>query len=199
MQYKRKAKDVVKIIGFEYICELYKKSYNSIAEELGISRQSINGWIKGLRPIPKKHLPKLAEIFELPEEYFQKELLEDEKENVKRNKINYDFGSIVHMMMEVEEIKNTIQDKTVEEQIDYVESMYMGLISITEYILNKKTLNVKCEEIAKALKEEEDKEIDEILEMVKEIIYEDYMNINEFKKYLKDYKYFKNTERGDVN
>lgn len=75
------------MIGLEYICKLYKESYNSLAQKLGISRQSINGWIKQTRPIPDKHLPKLAEIFGLSEEYFQKELNDIDKINIQRTKV----------------------------------------------------------------------------------------------------------------
>lgn len=76
------------MIGLEYICGLYKKSYNSLAEELGISRQSINGWIKGLRKIPQKHIPRLSEIFNgIPQEYFQKKLTDMEKIDIQKIKV----------------------------------------------------------------------------------------------------------------
>lgn len=78
----------MKMIGLEYICGLYKKSYNSLAEELKISRQSINGWVKGLRKIPQKHIPRLSEIFKgIPQEYFQKELTDIEKIEIQKIKV----------------------------------------------------------------------------------------------------------------
>ncbi|MBY6838736.1 helix-turn-helix domain-containing protein [Clostridium botulinum] len=90
------------MIGLEYICNLYNKSYNSVAEELGISRQSINGWVKGLRPIPKKHLPKLSNIFDgVYKEYFQKELTEIDKINIQKTKV---FNECRHLGLTLEEL-----------------------------------------------------------------------------------------------
>ena len=63
------------MIGLEYICKLYDKQYKDVAEELGVTKQLVSIWIKEKKPIPKKHLPKLSEIFGgLKEEYFQKEI-----------------------------------------------------------------------------------------------------------------------------
>lgn len=75
------------MIGLEYICELYNKKFIKLAEELGISRQVINGWVKGRRPISKKYLPTLSEMFNLPEEYFQKELNDMDKLSIQQIKI----------------------------------------------------------------------------------------------------------------
>ncbi|WP_353846254.1 helix-turn-helix domain-containing protein [Clostridium sp. ZBS18] len=84
------------------MCNLYNKSYNSVAEELGISRQSINGWVKGLRPIPKKHLPKLSKIFGgLYKEYFQKELMKIDKINIQKMKI---INECRHLGLTLEEL-----------------------------------------------------------------------------------------------
>lgn len=92
------------MIGLEYICKLYRKSYNSVAEELGISRQSINGWVKGARKIPKKHLSKLSEIFDgLDEEYFQKELTELDKIEIQQDKILSDAEEIEYEIPTIDE------------------------------------------------------------------------------------------------
>lgn len=76
------------MIGLEYICKLYNKKFTTIADELGITRQVVNIWIKGKKPIAKKHLPKLAEIFNLSEEYFQKELTELDKLEIQKIKFS---------------------------------------------------------------------------------------------------------------
>ena len=76
-----------KIIGFEYICNLYNIKYIEIAEELGISKQTINSWVSGIRRIPDKHLPKLSEKFKLSQEYFKKELSVEDKIAILENEI----------------------------------------------------------------------------------------------------------------
>ena len=76
------------IIGLEYICGLYNKKYTNIGEELGVSRQVVSVWIKGTKPIAKKHLPKLSKMFNLPEEYFQRQVTELEKLDIQKIKLH---------------------------------------------------------------------------------------------------------------
>lgn len=75
------------MIGLEYVLNLYKMQHQELAERLGIRKQNINLWIKGKQDVSKKHLPKLAEIFNIPEEYFQKELDDIEQIEVRQRKI----------------------------------------------------------------------------------------------------------------
>lgn len=75
------------MIGLEFICKLYNKQFKDLADELGVSKQVINGWIKGKYKISKKHLPKLAEIFNQSEEVFQKELTDVEQIEIQQKKI----------------------------------------------------------------------------------------------------------------
>ncbi|NRT90207.1 helix-turn-helix domain-containing protein [Clostridium beijerinckii] len=179
------------MIGLEYICQCYGKSYNSIAEELGISRQSINGWLKGTRLIPTKHLPKLAEIFSLPEEYFQKELSELEKEEVKGMQITFEVGKIVDLLMEIRSVKEVMKDKSVEEQVDYVELMYIGIIDTVRNIMNRNTPQMEFDDIElnlMSMKKEEDKDIKETIEAIRELMFQNGFDFKKFKQYIKDYK-----------
>lgn len=75
------------MIGLEYILSLYNIPHIKLAEELGIARQNINLWIKGKGKIPKKYLPKLKEMFNIDEEYFQKELDELDKLIIQKEKL----------------------------------------------------------------------------------------------------------------
>ena len=75
------------MIGLDFICKLYDKQFKDVAEELGVSKQVINGWIKGKYNISKKHLPRLSEIFQIPEEYFQKELNDVDQIEIQQKKI----------------------------------------------------------------------------------------------------------------
>lgn len=75
------------MIGLEYVLKLWDITQQELGEKLGIKQQNIDSWIKGKRNIPKKHLPKLVEIFNISEEYFQKELIEKDKLTIQQLKI----------------------------------------------------------------------------------------------------------------
>lgn len=75
------------MIGLEYILKLFEIPQQESAEELGVSKQVVNGWIKGRYNISKKHLPKLVEMFNIPEDYFQKELNDICKLKIQKIKI----------------------------------------------------------------------------------------------------------------
>lgn len=86
------------MIGLEYICGLYNKKFSTLAEELGISRQVVNGWIKSRRKISIKYIPKLVEMFNVEEEYFQKELddvdqIEIQQKKIRNELIEYKYES----------------------------------------------------------------------------------------------------------
>lgn len=68
-----------KMIGLEYILDLYKISQSELASHLGIKKQNIHKWIKGIQDVSKKHIPAMSEFFGIPQEYFQKELTADDK------------------------------------------------------------------------------------------------------------------------
>ncbi|KIL74339.1 helix-turn-helix domain-containing protein [Bacillus badius] len=70
------------MLGFEYILEVAGANPNQIADELKISRQSVYEWIRK-KKIPEKRLDYLSKAFQLPREYFAKELTEDEMRNIK--------------------------------------------------------------------------------------------------------------------
>jgi transcriptional regulator with XRE-family HTH domain len=62
------------MIGLEFIINIDKISSTELSDKLGIAKQNISRWISGDRKIPQKYLPLLEQIFNLPQEYFQKEL-----------------------------------------------------------------------------------------------------------------------------
>lgn len=72
------------MIGLEYIVREFRKEYKEVANDLGVSKQTIQDWLKERRKIPAKRLNQLSIMFKLPEEYFQqKELTSIEKNNVR--------------------------------------------------------------------------------------------------------------------
>lgn len=83
------------MIGLKYIAKTFRIRFSEIADELDVSKSTVNDWLKGKRNIPEKRLKQLADYFKLDENYFQKELSEEEeleimKENVLRYSQNED-------------------------------------------------------------------------------------------------------------
>ncbi|MDX5476615.1 MAG: helix-turn-helix domain-containing protein [Bacillaceae bacterium] len=70
----------------KYISQTFQIPLSEIANELGIKRQSVNEWVgKKRKPIPEKHIPKIATMFNLDESWFRKnELLGSERLELQR-------------------------------------------------------------------------------------------------------------------
>jgi plasmid maintenance system antidote protein VapI len=75
------------MIGLEYILQISGINHNDLANDLGITKQNINLWIKGKQMIPKKHLNLLSTIFKQSEEIFQKVLNHKDKILILENEI----------------------------------------------------------------------------------------------------------------
>lgn len=77
--------EAVIINGLKFILYIFNYEYKDFANILGIDNSNITLWTSGKRPIPKKWLRRLEEIFpNIPVEYFQKELNEIEMLEVRR-------------------------------------------------------------------------------------------------------------------
>ncbi|MBM7869249.1 plasmid maintenance system antidote protein VapI [Clostridium pascui] len=124
------------MIGLEYILSLYNMPHTKLAEELGIARQNINLWIKGKGKIPKKYLPKLSEMFNIAEEYFQKELNEIDKLKIQKLKIKNEMEEI--------EYEDTIIDQNTGEEIKvtstYVDNGALFAIDVLDFEIQEKEL-----------------------------------------------------------
>lgn len=83
------------MIGLEYILSLYNMQHIELSDKLGIKKQNINLWIKGKQKIPKKYLPVLEELFNIKQEYFNKELTEIEKLEIQKEKLKRDLNPII--------------------------------------------------------------------------------------------------------
>lgn len=68
-----------KIKGLEYLLELASMSQLELSDKLNTSKQNLNMWIKGKQRIPKKYLPLLEEIFQVDQEYFEKDVTQLDK------------------------------------------------------------------------------------------------------------------------
>lgn len=77
------------MIGLEYILKIYNKTQQKLADELGIKRQNIDAWIRGIRPIPKKYYKQLGEIFVgIDSKYFSKKLSRLDELEIQMEKLN---------------------------------------------------------------------------------------------------------------
>lgn len=156
------------MIGLEHILHLYKIQHNDLANELGIAKQNISRWIKGERKIPKKYLPILSKKFNIPEEYFQKEL--DKLDETKIEKIKLENG-----IKEIEYKEKTTDPETGEKYTVY------GTYSDTRDIDSLKQLSYEIDEhelyekIKKSLDNysEKNSDIDEALDQ-KLMLLQDY-------------------------
>ncbi|NRT34115.1 transcriptional regulator with XRE-family HTH domain [Clostridium beijerinckii] len=136
-------KEVRTIIGLEYICGLYNKKYTNVAEELGVSRQVVSVWIKGTKPIAKKHLPKLSKMFNLPEEYFQRQITELDKLDIQKIKLHNEKTEF--------EYEDTITDPDTGEEITitrtYIEEADMFNDAYIDYEKNIINLTNRIKEL----------------------------------------------------
>lgn len=129
------------IIGFEYICNLYTVKYTEIADELDISKQTINSWVSGRRKIPNKHLETLAKKFEISQEYFQKELDDIDKLKIQKIKIENEMVEI--------EYEDTAIDEQTGEEYTYTRTC---LDSGEEFYLQHLTYEIKEKELYDKIK-----------------------------------------------
>ena len=66
-----------------------------LVDKLGIKKKNINLWIKGKQNIPKKYIPVLEELFNVKQEYFNKELTEIEKLEIQKEKLKRDLNPVI--------------------------------------------------------------------------------------------------------
>lgn len=83
------------MIGLEYILNLYNMQHIELADKLGIKKQNINLWIKGKQKISKKYLPVLEDLFNIKQEYFNKELTEIDKLEIQKEKLKKDLNPVI--------------------------------------------------------------------------------------------------------
>lgn len=71
------------MIGLQFIADTFHMEYKSVAEAIGVSKQTFQDWIKERRKIPEPRLEQLSELFGIEDQtLFQKELLPSEKSEI---------------------------------------------------------------------------------------------------------------------
>jgi len=94
------------MIGLEYILNLNKLAQQELADELGIRKQNISRWVSNERSIPKKYLSGLSVRFDMPVEYFNKEL-----EQTDMAKLNILFKENNQTTVGVEDYKKLLTEE----------------------------------------------------------------------------------------
>jgi transcriptional regulator with XRE-family HTH domain len=85
------------MIGLEFVLNLYNTPHNELANILGIKKQNINLWIKGKQRISKKYIPQMAKLFNIDEDYFQKDLDDLDKLVLQQIKIQQDMSPVISL------------------------------------------------------------------------------------------------------
>lgn len=88
------------MIGLTYIRNLHNMSMQDVADKLEISKQTVSKWENGQRPIPKKRIEQLSDMFGLYCGYFNRELHVDDEIFILENKINILKNKINALKME---------------------------------------------------------------------------------------------------
>lgn len=102
-------------IGLSFVLDAFKLKNIDLAEKLGCSKQLITEWLSRRKPIPKKRLSQLSEMFKVPEDYFNRELLESEKLIVKKAS----YSSLITVDIDqYDMIFSTFDEMIMEAQLD---------------------------------------------------------------------------------
>ncbi|MCB2292419.1 helix-turn-helix domain-containing protein [Clostridium algoriphilum] len=105
------------MIGLEFILNLYGMQQQELAVKLKIKKQNINLWFKGRQDVSKKHLHTLSEMFNIPQEYFQKELGEIDKLEIQKMKLETSVESDIGVGYAIERYDYEIKERKLFVQI----------------------------------------------------------------------------------
>ena len=121
------------MLGLEYIRKLYGDTTITLADKLGITNALVSQWENGKKPIPEKRLEELSNIYNVPSEYFSKELTSLEQVKIKKNINGIQDDEDIHKEQIIEDIRNIMNENP-------------AMISFMEYLLlylqdNKSDIN----------------------------------------------------------
>lgn len=79
--------------GLYYIRNLSNKSQEELAKYLGISKQAVSAWEKGIKPMTKTRKEDLSKYFGIPEEYFKEALSDIEQLKIHTIKLELEIDA----------------------------------------------------------------------------------------------------------
>lgn len=163
------------MIGLEYIVKEFQMEYKEVAKDLGISPQTMQDWLKGRRKIPVKRLEQLSIIFNLPESFFQKELIFTEKGEVTiRYLEKISKEEKIPVLTDEDEVTHYYKKRTYEDEIQFLK----------ETMEKKKKQNDIRKRFEKLIKEDAGLSFDESFNKVEhtESLHSDSSNTEIFNK-----------------
>ena len=113
------------MIGLTYIREKEKMTKEQLAEELGVTKQTVSLWESRKLGIPEKRVEVLSKIFLIPEKYWAREL--SELDCLEIDKIT------------IEAARDKLESEGIANK-DYIDSLNEEISSIWSKIERKKTL-----------------------------------------------------------
>lgn len=121
------------MIGLQFIRELYNLSLNELGKKIDVSKQTTFQWETQKIKISSKRLKQLSEKFNIPEEYFQKEISEMDKLIIQKLKLQNEIQTV--------EYEDTITDPEKGEEViaysDYEDGDSISLYNIDFQIREK--------------------------------------------------------------
>jgi len=152
--------------GIDYLCDKFKLKRNDLAVHLECPPQQINDWKSGRRPIPKHHLEKMCELFEISKRHsdiFLKSALTESNrskidlyhaqaklENLKESDDNLEFFKEeivkkereVQILIKIEELQSLLLDQVEEDEtflnnLDKLENLIEDVKYINQTDINK--------------------------------------------------------------
>ena len=113
------------MLGLEYIRKLYGDTTIILADKLGITNALISQWENGKKPIPDKRLEELSKLYNVPSEYFSKELTSLEQVKIKKNINGIQDDEDIHKEQIVEDMRKIMNESPA--MINFMEYLVLYL------------------------------------------------------------------------
>lgn len=122
------------MLGLKYIRKLYGLTLENVSDFVKVSKQTVSKWENGQMSITYDNLKKLSELFFIPQEYFFKELTDDDVVKLQEHKLMSELKMCPNVLTNSEEEKEV---KELSEKLLYPDEIKFtsakeGLIQILE-------------------------------------------------------------------
>lgn len=129
------------MLGITYIRKLFNMSMEDLATKLNVSKQTISKWENNKIAISKERLQQLENSFDIPQEYFQKELNEIDRLIIQKMKMENEIVEI--------EYEDTVVDEETGEECTVTRTYLDG---VDEFYLQHITYEIKENELYENIK-----------------------------------------------
>ncbi|WP_252225186.1 MULTISPECIES: helix-turn-helix domain-containing protein [unclassified Clostridium] len=87
--------------GLQYILKRDNIQQRELAEKVGVSKQIVNIWVTGRRRVPKKYLPQISNILNIPTNFINSNINQEELNQICDSFLNNDYKNILSLMFDV--------------------------------------------------------------------------------------------------